>query len=89
LNDDGIIVGESCNADGKTQATVWRVDLSGGTPALIGGAVLLPGLGLRSANTSPLSSAAGVSRTAPYIVSGAAVTNGLKREPVQWQIVVP
>jgi hypothetical protein len=88
LNDAGIIVGESCNGDGKNQATVWRLDLSSGTPTVVGTATLLPGLGAK-APSGAISSATGVNQTAPYVVSGSATTSGFHRLVVQWHIVAP
>ena len=72
VNDFGIIVGTSCNGSCR-QATVWRLDMSGATPVLVGGAQGLPGLG---AAGSDKSGAVAVSRNAPYIVAGGAAPNG-------------
>jgi hypothetical protein len=85
LNDAGVIVGYSCNAGGKNQATVWRLDLSGASPTLVGTPVLLPGLGVKNPTTTELSSAAGVSQTPPYVVAGSALSHP-QRVAVRWQL---
>jgi hypothetical protein len=85
LNDAGVIVGYSCNAAGKNQATVWRLDLSGASPTLVGTPVLLPGLGVKNPTTTELSSAAGVSQTPPYVVAGSALSHP-QRVAVRWQL---
>ncbi len=72
VNDDGVIVGRSCNGSSLV-ATVWRLDMSGATPVLSGGATSLPGLG---GNGSDKSAALAVSTTAPYYVAGRATPNG-------------
>ena len=72
VNDFGIIVGTSCNGSSR-QATVWRLDMSGATPVLVGGAQGLPGLGAAGGDKS---GAVAVSRNAPYIVAGGAAPNG-------------
>jgi len=73
LNDAGIIVGQSCNGT-KDQATVWRIDFSGSSPVVVGSPTALSGLGASGA--SPISSAAGISRTAPYVIGGMAQSGG-------------
>jgi hypothetical protein len=82
VNDDGVIVGSSCNGSSR-QATVWRLDMSGATPVLVGGATGLPGLGVKGGDKS---SAVGVSSTAPYHVAGGAAPNGVNLV-VRW--IVP
>ena len=69
MNDAGIVVGHSCNGN-KDQATVWRIDFSGTSPVVIGAPTALSGLGPSGA--SPISSAAGISQTAPYVIGGGA-----------------
>jgi hypothetical protein len=75
VNDDGVIVGRSCNGSSR-HATVWRLDMSGPTPVLVGGATGLPGLG---GNGVEKPAAIAVSRSAPYVVAGTA--NG---QVVRW-----
>jgi hypothetical protein len=72
VNDGGIIVGSSCNGSARV-ATVWRLDMSGATPVLSGGATALPGLGVKGGDKS---GAVAVSTTAPYFVAGRAAPNG-------------
>ena len=73
LNDDGIVVGKSCDASGNLQATVWRLDTSGATPVLVAGPQRLPGLGLKRSSTSnEASSAIRITSTAPFVVAGTA-----------------
>lgn len=72
VNDAGIIVGSSCNGS-KAQATVWRVDLSGGTPVLVGGAQGLPGIG--ATGTDKTTTAVSISNSAPYVIAGHAVAS--------------
>jgi hypothetical protein len=88
LNDAGVIVGDSCNAGGKNQATVWLLDLSGASPVLVGTPTLLPGLGVKNPTTADLSSAAGVSQTRPYVVAGSAssTSSNVQRLAVRWQL---
>ena len=69
MNDAGIIVGHSCNGT-KDQATVWRIDFSGASPVVVGSPMALSGLG--PSGSSPISSAAGISQTAPYLIGGGA-----------------
>jgi len=85
LNDAGVIVGSSCNADGKNQATVWLFDLSGTSPSLVGTPTLLPGLGAKNPTTTDVSSAAGVNQMSPYVVSGSA-RSGSQLLAVRWQL---
>jgi hypothetical protein len=79
VNDDGIIVGASCNGSAR-QATVWRLDMSGATPVLAGGATGLPGLGIKGGDKS---GAVAVSGSAPYVVAGGAAPNG-QNVVVRW-----
>jgi hypothetical protein len=73
LNDDGVVVGKSCDTAGNIEATVWRLTVGGGAPVLVAGPQRLPGLGLkRSATSNESSSAMRVSGTAPYVIAGAA-----------------
>lgn len=85
LNDAGVIVGSSCNAAGKNQATVWLLDLSGASPSLVGTPTLLPGLGAKNPTTTDVSSAAGVNQTPPYFVAGSAYSNS-QLLAVRWQL---
>jgi hypothetical protein len=82
VNDGGVIVGNSCNQSAR-QATVWQLDMSGTTPLLSGGAIGLPGLGVKGGDKS---SAVAVSTIAPYYVAGTASPNG-QNLVVRW--VVP
>jgi hypothetical protein len=89
LNSAGIIVGSSCNSAGKTQATVWRLDLSGGAPVLTAGPAALPGLGFKNTTTNELSDAVSVTGGAPFIVAGTIKSSGA-RLAVRWQLdIVP
>jgi hypothetical protein len=81
VNDDGVIVGKSCDSSGRLQASVWRLDLSGGTPVLVSGPQRLPGLGVKTVETSL---AAGVSSTAPYVIVGIASSSGSTTALVRW-----
>jgi hypothetical protein len=74
LNDALVVVGQSCNAGGKDQATVWHLDFSGASPQVVGSPIALSGL--NSTGSSPISSAAGISQTAPYIIGGGALSGG-------------
>ena len=85
VNAAGIIVGMSCNASGKSQATEWKLDLSGSTPTLIGQPVALPGLGLKKTSATEVSGAAAVTESAPYVASGTVLYNGA-RLAVRWQL---
>jgi hypothetical protein len=82
VNDGGIIVGSSCNGSARV-ATVWRLDMSGATPVLLGGATALPGLGVKGSDKS---GAVAVSNVAPYWVAGRASPSG-QDQVVRW--VVP
>ena len=82
LNDAGIVVGQSCNNSGaKDQATIWRIDFSGASPVVVGAPTALSGLG--SSGSSPISSAAGISQTAPYLIGGSALSGG-QQLVVRW-----
>jgi uncharacterized membrane protein len=72
VNDAGVIVGKSCDSFNKSQATVWRLDLTGPTPVLVAGPQRLPSLGKGS--TIAEGSAAKVTSTAPYVIAGLAST---------------
>ena len=85
VNDAGVIVGGSCNSAGKTQATVWLLDFSGAVPVLVGTPTALPGLGTKSPTATDVSSAAAVTRAAPYAVAGGARSNGT-RLAVRWRL---
>jgi hypothetical protein len=77
VNDAGYIVGRSCDATGKAQATVWRLDLSGPTPVLVSGPQRLPGLGVKTtSSTNDPSGAVAISNTAPYVIGGFATNPG-------------
>ena len=66
INAAGIIVGYSCLTSGRNLATVWRLDLSGGTPALVGPPTSLGGLGPGASNTIGVA----ITSSAPYVVVG-------------------
>jgi hypothetical protein len=72
VNDAGVIVGKSCDSSNTSQATVWRLELTGPTPVLVAGPQRLPSLGKGS--TIAEGSAAKVSSTAPYVIAGIAGT---------------
>jgi len=84
VNSDGVIVGDSCNAGGRIQATMWVVDLSSGSPQLIGAPRGLPGLGPNK-TASESSSATGVTESFPYVASGGALLTGT-RLAVRWRL---
>jgi hypothetical protein len=75
-NDAGYVVGRSCDATGKAQATVWRLDLTGVTPVLVSGPQRLPGLGVKTTSTNDPSGAVGISNTVPYVIGGFATLAG-------------
>jgi hypothetical protein len=85
VNDDGVIVGKSCDGSGKLQASLWRLDLSGATPALLAGPQRLPGLGVKATTGNETTIAAAVSGTAPYVVVGVASTTGNTFAAVRWR----
>jgi hypothetical protein len=88
-NSAGILVGSSCNAAGQTQATVWRLDLSGQLPVLAAGPTGLPGLGTGpKATSADVSDAISVSEALPYVVAGTALDNGTSRLAVRWRLVI-
>jgi hypothetical protein len=89
LNSAGILVGSSCNAAGQTQATVWRLDLSGPLPILVAGPTGLSGLGTGPKNSQlDISDAISVSEAAPYTVAGMALESGVTRLAVRWRLIV-
>src|SRR5215213_8886976 len=84
LNDDGVVVGKSCDARGNINAAIWRIDLSV-TPAAVSGPQRLPGLGIKRGSES--STAVYVSPVAPYtVVGGASAQTG--GQAVRWVDVV-
>jgi uncharacterized membrane protein len=83
VNSAGAIVGASCNSGGKQQATAWLLDLTASPPKLNGAPTALPGLGDKTSAT--VSSATGVTETAPYTAAGGAVLNGV-RLAVRWRL---
>ena len=85
VNSAGVIVGSTCNADGKLQGTVWLLDLSGATPVLVGNPTALPGLGTKSTTATDVSIAEAVTESAPYVVAGGARSNGT-RLAVRWRL---
>ena len=85
VNTAGLIVGSSCNATGKAQATVWLLDFSSAVPVLVGTPAALPGLGTKKTTATDVSSAAAVTETAPYVVAGGARLNGT-RLAVRWRL---
>jgi len=89
MNSSGVLVGNSCNAAGKTQATVWRLDLSGSVPVLVAGPSALPGLGTGpKTSAKALSAAISISETSPFTVAGMALDNGINQLAVRWQVVI-
>jgi hypothetical protein len=86
VNTAGVIVGSSCNGDGKDQATVWVLDLSGPAPALANAPTALPGLGVKNNNSPETSSAGGVTETTPYVAFGGVVSTG-SRVAVRWHLL--
>ncbi|MDF2771576.1 MAG: hypothetical protein K0S86_1070 [Geminicoccaceae bacterium] len=84
VNNSGIIVGSSCNPNGKRQATVWKLDLVGATPVLVDGPIGLGGLGFIGSGAET-SFASGVTTLPPYVAVGGAVANG-GTVLVSWQI---
>jgi len=90
VNSGAVVVGVSCNAARQFQATVWRLDLTGSTPIVVGGPIGLPGLGPASTGTGlPLSTAAAITDTPPYVVAGSALANGTAQYAVRWRLVIP
>jgi hypothetical protein len=87
LNSSSILVGSSCNAAGQTQATVWRLDLSGPLPVLVAGPTGLSGLGTGSKNLD-VSDAISVSEVSPFTVAGMALESGVTRLAVRWHLVI-
>jgi hypothetical protein len=75
VNDAGIVVGGSCAANGKIQATWWRLDLSATPPAVVSGPHALPGLGQIGVGAES-SHARAVTKAAPWIVAGSAQSEG-------------
>jgi hypothetical protein len=88
LNSAGILVGSSCNAAGQTQATVWRLDLSGQDPLLVAGPVALPGLGTGSNLSGPVSNAISVTEASPFTVAGNALDGGTSYRAVRWRVLL-
>jgi hypothetical protein len=89
LNNGGILVGSSCNAHGATQATVWRLDLSGPAPVIVTGPTGLPGLGTGPKTSSvDVSDAISISEASPFTVAGTALENGTNRLAVRWRLVI-
>lgn len=85
VNAAGVIVGSSCNSDGKSQGTVWLLEFSGAAPVLVGDPTALPGLGTKKTSATDVSSAAAVTEAAPYVVAGGARSNGT-RLAVRWRL---
>jgi len=83
VNDAGIVVGWSCAASGRRQATVWRLDLSG-APVVAGPPTGLGGLGVMPSAVET-SGAQGVTSTPPYITVGGAASSP-SRLLVSWVI---
>ena len=77
VNNDGVIVGYSCDA-----ATVWQVDASVSPPIVVFGPTKLIGLG--GNGSSATSRADAVSSTYPYVVAGGATAGGGRRLLVKW-----
>ena len=83
VNTAGVIVGNSCNASGKAQATVWQLDLTGPTPVIIGAPLGLSGLGVRGG--SETSNASAITETSPYVIAGSAASSP-NRVAVRWRL---
>jgi hypothetical protein len=83
VNDAGVIVGWSCTSSGERQ-TVWLLDFTGPVPVLVGTPTQLPGLGAK--NTAFPTSAAAVTSTAPYVVTGAAILAPSLKVAVRWNL---
>ena len=66
INAAAIVVGYSCASSGRTLATVWRLDLSGATPTVMGAPLVLGGLGPGGNNTV----AQAITSSPPYVVVG-------------------
>jgi hypothetical protein len=89
MNGLGVLVGNSCNDAGKTQATVWRLDLSGPAPALVAGPKGLPGLGTGPKTAAKaVSTAISISEASPFTVAGMALDNGINELAVRWHVVI-
>jgi len=83
VNDAGVVVGWSC-AGATINPTVWQLDLSGGSPVLVGTPTRLPGLGVKT--TDDLNMARAVTNYAPFVVAGAAHINKTQHVAVQWNL---
>jgi hypothetical protein len=83
VNDYGVIVGWSC-AGSTSNPTVWQVDLSSGSPVLVGAPKRLPGLGIMT--TDDLNAARAVTNSPPFVVAGAAYISKTGRVAVQWNL---
>jgi len=89
MNSAGILAGSSCNAAGKTQATVWHLDLSGPEPVVVAGPMGLPGLGTGPKNSNlDVSDAISVSEALPFTVAGMALESGITRLAVRWHVTI-
>jgi hypothetical protein len=77
VNDAGVIVGWSCDSAGNRHAAAWQLDLSGPSPAIVGGPTFLSGLGTKAPPGTEVSVAAAVTNTAPYVVVGQASSGNL------------
>lgn len=84
LNDANMIVGSSCNSNGKDQATVWFLDFSGAAPTVTS-LLALPGLGVQKPAGAEVSAASGVTASSPYTVAGR-VQSGGQNVVVRWRI---
>jgi len=73
LNDSGIVVGWSCAANGKRQATVWSLDLSGPSPVVVESPIGLGGLGVIGSGAET-SAAQSVTSAPPYTAVGGAAS---------------
>lgn len=86
VNDDGVVVGKSCEGTTRIQATLWRLDLSGAVPVLVSGPQRLPGLGVKSTSGgNESSSAVAVTSTAPYVIVGTAASSAASSAAVRWR----
>ena len=83
VNDAGVIVGWSCAGTTKNP-TVWKLDLSGSSPVLVGTPTRLPGLGVKVKDD--LNAAKAVTNSAPFVVTGQIHISSTQRVAVQWNL---
>jgi hypothetical protein len=83
VNDAGVIVGWSCTPLGKLP-TVWRLDLSGPTPVLVGAPTQLPTLGVR--NSVYVQVARTVTNVLPFVATGTTAISSSNEVAVRWNL---